>query len=115
MSIQKRAGALVIAVMVALGGCAQTVRLNTEPEGAELYVNNIYIGNTPVQYRARTGTPETAYVRLVKPGYQEVKNATIDKVYRADVSLFWLLPGIFPYFIATAKFEDDYIFHLLKK
>lgn len=115
MNTKKRAGALFLAATIFLGGCAQTVRLNTEPEGADVYVNNIFVGKSPTQYRARTGTPDTAYVRVEKPGYDQVRNATIDKTYRADISLLWLLPGIIPYFIAGAQYEDDYLFHLKRK
>ena len=114
-NFRKRAGALLLAIIFLLGGCAQTVRINTEPEGADVYVNNIFVGQSPTQYRTRTGTPDTAYVRLEKRGYQEVKNATIDRQYRADVSLLWLIPGIIPYFIAAAAYEDDYLFYLKKK
>jgi hypothetical protein len=112
--LQRRVGALVLAAILVLGGCAQTVRINTEPEGADIYVNNNFIGKSPAQFRATTGTPETAYVRLVKPGYVEVKNATMDKAYRANISLLWLIPGILPYFIAAAQYEEDYLFHMKK-
>lgn len=114
-NLRKRAGALLIAAIFLLGGCAQTVRLNTEPEGADIYINNIFVGKSPTQYRTQTGTPDTAYVRIEKPGYVEVRNATIDKQYKANISLLWLLPGIFPYFIAAAQYDDDYLFHLKKK
>ncbi len=115
MSVQKRVGVLFLAASIVFSGCAQTVRLNTEPEGADVFVNNIFVGKSPTQYRTRTGTPDTAYVRIAKPGYEEVRNATIDKIYRADISLLWLLPGIIPYFIAGAQYEDDYLFHLKRK
>ena len=115
MKILKRSMTLLLAASVLLTGCAQTVRLNTEPEGADIYVNNIYVGKSPTTYRARSGTPDTAYVRIEKPGYVAVRNATIDKTYRADISLLWLIPGIIPYFIAGAQYENDYLFALKRK
>lgn len=111
----KRAGALLLVALILLSGCAQTVRINTEPEGADVYVNNIFVGQSPTQYRTTTGTPDTAYIRVEKPGYKEVRNATIDRQYRADIQLLWLLPGIFPYFVAGASYDDDYIFYLKKR
>ena len=114
-NFHKRVGAFLIATVFLLSGCAQTVRLNTEPEGADIYVNNIFVGQSPTQYRTQTGTPDTAYVRIDKRGYVEVRNAVIEKQYKANVSLLWLIPGIFPYFIAAAQYDDDYLFYLKKK
>lgn len=111
---QKRATALLLLAIFVLGGCAQTVRLNTEPEGAKVYVNNIFIGESPTQYRTTTGTPDTAYVRIEKRGFKDVKNATIDRQYRANIMLLWLIPGIIPYFVAGATYEDDYLFYMQK-
>ncbi|MGE0707365.1 MAG: PEGA domain-containing protein [Planctomycetota bacterium] len=95
-----------------LGGCAHSVRFISEPEGADVYVDNIYVGQTPTVWQTRSGLPDTAYVRVEKEGFEPVKNAMIDKAYRADVHLLWLIPGFVPYFIGTARYEDDYVFRL---
>ena len=111
---KKRLVASSLLALFVLSGCAQTVRIATEPEGADVYVNNIFVGQSPTQYRTTTGMPDTAYVRLEKRGYKEVKNATIDRQYRANIMLLWLIPGIFPYFFAGAGYEDDYLFYMKK-
>lgn len=113
--LSKRLSAAFLLSIFVLGGCAQTVRISTEPEGADVYVNNIFVGESPTQYRTKTGTPDTSYVRIEKRGYKDVKNATIDREYRANIMLLWLIPGIFPYFFAGAQYDDDYLFYLKKK
>lgn len=110
----KFVAAILAGAMIA-AGCSQTVRITTEPEGADVYVNNIYVGQTPTNWRTRSGVPDTAYVKIEKPGYETVNNATIEKSYRADVQLLWLIAAIIPYFVVTARYEDDYIFHLKKR
>ena len=105
---------VVAGVLLAAAGtaCQQTTRLITEPEGAEVWVNNINMGESPALYQTRSGTPATYYVRVRKEGYEEVKNATIESSYRADVSLLLLLAAIVPYFF-SARLEDQYSFHLV--
>ena len=114
---QKKIAKLVVIVVmiVLLGACSFSTRINTEPEGADVYINNIYVGKTPTLYKYRSGFPETTYLEVKKPGYTEIRNGTIEKTYRADIQLLWLIPGIIPYFVGTARYEDDYVFHLKKR
>lgn len=100
--------ALWLALMPA---CTHLTNINTEPEGAEVFINGVFVGTTPVTYRSRSGLPDTAILRIEKDGYEPIKSATIDKVYRADISLLLLLAAIVPYFF-SARFEDDYVFKL---
>lgn len=106
------AGVMTLTLAVGMAGCSHDVRFMSEPEGADVYVDNIYVGSTPTLWQSRSGLPDTAYVRIEKEGYEPLRNAMIDKTYRADVHLLWLIPGIIPYFLATARYEDDYIFRL---
>ena len=92
--------------------CSHTSRITSNPEGAELFINGIYIGQTPTIYRSRSGTPDTYYVKLEKEGHKTLTNMTIDRVYRADISLI-LLPLLIPYWF-TARLEDQYVFELQK-
>jgi hypothetical protein len=92
-------------------GCASTSRMSSNPEGARVYVNGIYIGETPCVYRYRAGLPETYILEVRKPGYKTITNATLDRTLRADVSLALLLLAIVPYFF-SARLEDQYIFEL---
>ena len=62
--------------------------------------------------RYRSGLPQTYYLKIAKDGYKEMRDISIDRIYRADVSLALLILGIFPYFF-SARLEDQYIFNML--
>ena len=104
-----RAIATGLAASILCTSCLMTSRITTNPPGAKIYINETYIGEAPYKYRA--GLPETYYVRIEKPGYKDVKGLTIDRAYRADVSLAPLLLAIVPYFF-SARLEDQYTFNL---
>jgi hypothetical protein len=102
---------ILLAAILASSSCAHSSRITSDPEGADVYINNIFIGQTPTNYRSRSSLPEPAYVRIEKKGFKPIKNAVIEKALRADVSLLLLLPGIIPYFF-SARFEDNYVFSM---
>ena len=86
-------------------------RFGTEPEGALLLVNGMSQGDTPAQYKSRSGFPESYYIEIHKEGYKK-QSFAISSAYRADISLLLLIPGILPYFF-SARLEDDYNFQLI--
>src|ERR1041385_1309368 len=87
---------VVLASAMLSAGCAETARITTVPEGGKVKINGMYIGDTPTTYRYRAGLPETWFVEIDKPGYKEVRNLTIDRTLRADVSLLLLIAAIVP-------------------
>jgi len=91
--------------------CSSTTRLNSVPDGAKVYVNGIYLGDSPTTYKYRSGLPETYILEIKKDGYKPLTNVTIDRTLRADASLFLLLLVIVPYFF-SARLEDQYVFTL---
>jgi len=112
----KKTGSVILAFMVLFSlclGCSYNVNIISEPEGAKCYVQGMYIGTTPTIYRARSGTPQTIMLKLTKPGYKDV-NTVLDSRYKADITLLWLLPGLIPYFVGTATYEDHYKFEMEK-
>ncbi|MGQ9588808.1 MAG: PEGA domain-containing protein [Planctomycetota bacterium] len=109
----RRAIAFALAASILFVGCAQTCRINSDPEGGKIYVNGIYVGESPTVYRYRSGLPETYIVEIRKDGYKPLVNVTIDRTLRADVSLLLLLLAIVPYFF-SARLEDQYVFPLEK-
>ena len=106
-----RGVAVVLAASIIVSGCSQTSQITTEPEGARIKVNGIYLGETPASYRYRSGLPETYILEIEKEGYKKLSNATIDRTLRADESLVLLLLAIVPYFF-SARLEDQYVFPL---
>jgi hypothetical protein len=70
-----------------------------------VYVNDRFIGETPVTWQDRSGFPsESIWVKLEKPGFK-TQTIQMDKNLRADESLLLLIPGIIPYFF-SARLED---------
>ncbi|MCO5169431.1 MAG: PEGA domain-containing protein [Planctomycetes bacterium] len=108
----KKALCVWLAMTIVLApGCNHSSRIITDPEGAEVEIDNIYVGTTPLHWPSRSGLPDTAYIKITKEGYEPIKNGILRKAYRADLSLLLLLAAIFPYFF-SARFEDDYRFAL---
>jgi len=103
---------VAVSVLFSLGlGCSYNVNIVSEPEAAKCYVQGMYVGQTPTVYRARSGTPKTVMLKLTKPGYKDV-NTVLESNYKADINLLWLIPGLIPYFVGTAMFEDHYRFEM---
>ncbi|HNS00589.1 MAG TPA: PEGA domain-containing protein [Planctomycetota bacterium] len=106
-SFLARAAIGLLAAAAIGSGCAQSTRFTTEPDDADISVNGVPIGKTPTTYQSRSGLPKVYHVTVEKPGYKPLKNVVVESSYRADESLFWLLPGIIPYFF-SARLESDY-------
>jgi hypothetical protein len=95
-------------------GCAHNVKITSKPEGADCHVKDMYIGKTPVIYRAHSGPAGSLQIKLKKEGYKPLTFKARSH-YKADLSLLWLIPGIVPYFVGTAEYKDQYTFKLRKK
>ena len=109
--------AVVMAVILVAGmtaGCAHNVKINSSPPGAACHVKDMYIGKTPAIYRAHSGVPSSIDVKLSMDGYKTI-NTKIRSHYNADLSLLWLIPGIVPYFVGTAEYNNQYTYKLRKK
>ena len=103
--------ALALAASIIVTGCAQTAQITTEPEGAKIKVNGMYLGDSPASYHYRSGLPETYMLEIEKEGYEKVTNIPLKRTLRADESLVLLLLAIIPYFF-SARLEDQYVIQL---
>ena len=56
-------------------GCAHTVRLDSKPPGAQVLVDGVHVGRTPVDFRETTGWNRRYEVTLTLPGHRELKAA----------------------------------------
>ena len=101
---------LTVIALILASGCAHSVRINTEPEGADVSVNGVYLGKSPVIHNERSGFPKSYFVKIEKDGFKKMDTALVS-TYKADITLLLLIPGIVPYFF-TADLEDTYNFHL---
>lgn len=98
----------LLALLAALAiGCRQTTVIRTLPEGADVFVNSVRLEQkSPADFQSRAGFPDTARIKVDLEGYKPLRDVPLEKSYRADLSLLWLLPGIIPYFF-TARFDDE--------
>ena len=96
-----------------ISGCSHTALITTSPTGAKVTIDSNNLGISPVGFNDTSGFPKTFFVKISKRGYKEI-NVPIKQAYKGDVTLLWLFPGIFPYFL-TATLNEAYNFNLEKK
>jgi hypothetical protein len=113
---------LTAALVFGLSGCAtifkgsdQAVTFNSEPSGAEVYVDGKMIGVTPITAKLRKNTYDTLMIK--KDGYQ-TQTGVLEKKYDgvALLNIFWDLSTTD--FVSGAAFEyvpNTYMFSLKKE
>jgi hypothetical protein len=74
-------------------GCTTSTRFNTKPEGAKIFINGDYIGDSPITLDDTKSLPSRYHVQIRHEGYKEL-DMYLDK--RADY-LTMALSAI-PYF-----------------
>ena len=57
--LRMKAVACMVAGSLLFVSCAQTTRIVTDPEGAEVYVNGMYLKQSPFVFPYDSGTPPT--------------------------------------------------------
>ena len=78
-----------IAVLISLIGCNTLVRIESEPPGADVYINEQYIGETPVEKSLSDFVGNDYRVRLELEGHQEIRTE-LEKEVKADVLIIGL-------------------------
>lgn len=75
-SLLHRLPGLLTVVALGAAGCAHTTRLETDPPGAEVYVNGQRVGVTPFEMQDSPGFGDDYEVSFRKDGY-ELKSVTL--------------------------------------
>ena len=109
----KRVISFVVIAAILITGCAHTALITTMPPGTKVTIDGNNLGVSPVSFNDTSGFPKVFFIKVNKRGYKEI-NVPIKQAYKGDVTLLWLIPGIFPYFL-TATLNDVYNFNLEKK
>ena len=104
---------IAVTIILVTAGCSHISLITTNPPGANVSIDGNNLGVSPVSFSDTSGIPKTFFVKINKPGYKEI-NVPIKQAYKGDITLFWLLPGIIPYFF-TATLNDSYGFNLERK
>jgi hypothetical protein len=106
--------AAIVAGLLVLGGCAESTVIRTHPPGASLWINDTYLGQTPVEYgcsRDAFGGPH--HYRLELAGYRTAegelrKHVMAGRIVAADLTL-----GLSLIFKRPTGFRDRYDFALV--
>lgn len=69
--MKKFVAAAIALFFLAATGCASTIRINSQPPGAKVYVDGAYIGKAPASYTDMGIVGTTHSVKLELPGYQD--------------------------------------------
>ncbi len=64
---------LLVLTCFTLAACSESTVIRTNPPGASIYVNERYVGASPVEFEAKSWSvrPHVYRYRAVKPGYEE--------------------------------------------
>lgn len=96
--------------LILLAGCRHVTTIRTDPPGARVFLDGKPIGESPIRYSYWSGTPKTFLLKIEKFAHEPLL-AHIDSGWRADHTLWLLMPGILPFFF-TARLEDSYHYRL---
>jgi len=81
-----------IALALTITGCASTTVINSEPNGATVYLNGEKVGTTPYTHTDTKIVGSTNTVQLKKDGYQDL-TATFSR--NEDVNVGAIIGGVF--------------------
>ena len=104
-------------IVFLLSSCAHHVSLNSKPQGAKIHINDEYIGETPCQFKERTGSGKSYFFRIEKEGFKPVVQSISQTDVHTGVVVGSVLGGLLiliPYIglIWMMKLKDNYYFQL---
>ena len=108
-----RAATLTLAALLCLG-CGESALLRSRPPGAKVWVNDKYIGTTPVDYfcpRAEFSQPQR--YRLELDGYQPSQGELSRHIHPGRIIAASFSAGISMIFKRPVGFRDRYDFALV--
>ncbi len=106
--------AAVSLVILCCLGCGESTLIRTRPEGARLWMNDHYVGTTPVEYscsRAKFSQPQR--YRLELDGYQTSQGQLSRHVHPGRIIGAGFSLGISMIFKRPVGFRDRYDFSLV--
>jgi hypothetical protein len=81
-TIKIKAMCITAFLMVSILGCTTMVSIDSTPQGADVLINEQYVGKTPVKKKLSDFAAKTYNVILRKTGYEEVR-AILEKEIKA--------------------------------
>lgn len=93
-------------------GCASTTNVKSRPEGAEVFVDNVRIGITPIQYSDTAIAGSTKALKIKKEGYRPFETVLRKSEFQVGPCIGGALV-LFP-FIWVLGYPETYEFELEK-
>lgn len=91
-------------------GCASTTNIKSRPEGAEVFVDNVRIGVTPIQYSDTAIAGSTKALKLKKEGYRPFETVLRKSEFQPGPCIGGLLV-LFP-FVWVLGYPETHEFEL---
>ena len=105
--------AIFLSIIILFSSCASTTIINSSPNGAKLYLNDEYVGETSYIHKDTKIVGSTTSVRLEKDGYETYKGSFSrnEKVDGGAIigGIFLLFP-----FLWTMKYKPSRTYELKK-
>ena len=94
-----------------LSGCVSTTLIQSNPSGADVYINGEYMGKTPYSYSDEKIVFSTNYVRLSKDGYEDL-HTSFSRSEEADIGA--IVAGFIVYvpWLWALKYKDYHSYEL---
>lgn len=89
----------VFVLLMFVSSCATTSRIESDPQGAKVYINGDYLGETPLQETLSNFIGNNYTIRLEKSGYRTLVRV-LDKegkILEATAGYFLLVPLLWVY------------------
>jgi hypothetical protein len=101
----------IFMILIIVSGCSSSTIINTEPQGAQVFVNDQPVGTTPYTYSDRKTIGSTTRISIKKEGYEDfntllVRNEEFDPGACAG-GVFLLVP-----FLWVQKYTPERTFEL---
>jgi len=93
-------------------GCVSTTNIKSRPEGAEVFVDNVRIGVTPIQYSDTAIAGTTKALKMKKEGYIPFETVLRKSEFQVGPCIGGLLV-LFP-FVWILGYPETYDFELEK-
>jgi len=103
---------LVLTVMVILASCVSMTLINSDPEGAKVYVNNMPVGETPYTYSDTKMLYSSTPIRLELEGYKPFNTVLIRN---EEIDAGPVIGGFFfawPLWLWAMKYQPVHLYEL---
>jgi hypothetical protein len=105
---------IILLISITLASCSSTTRINSNPEGAKVFINEEYKGTTPYIHKDTKPVWSSIEVKLIKENYKDfVVVIKKDEEFNAGAcagGVFLLFP-----FIWITGYQPDHTYELKKK